>query len=86
MGSYNKNRPRERWLRGELNNNDSPEKKDKNLGEFAGNPGKMELKLATIKCEKCKQEGYIESWKVGLTADGKLARLCPNCNHEQIIK
>ena len=34
MGDYNKNRPRERWLRGELNKNEPQEKKDKNLEEF----------------------------------------------------
>ena len=45
----------------------------------------MELKLATIKCEKCGEEGYIESWRVGVNDTGKLTRVCPNCSYEQII-
>jgi len=34
MGDYNKNRFRERWLRGDLDKKEPPEKKDKNLEEF----------------------------------------------------
>lgn len=45
----------------------------------------MELKLATIKCKKCEEESYIESWKLGTDDLGNLVRVCNYCGYEEII-
>lgn len=44
---------------------------------------KIQLKPATIKCEKCKEESLISLWQVGLSNEGELIRVCPLC-HETI--
>ena len=44
MGDYNKNRFRERWLRGDLNKNEPQEKKDKKLDEFENKEEKENAK------------------------------------------
>lgn len=43
---------------------------------------KKHEKLVNLVCEECKEESYIELWKVGINKEGELCRLCPNCSKE----